>query len=335
MTSPLESLSTRLLPWLEPALRQFETAHARGQLGHAWLISGPAGVGKINLALVLANRLLGAPAPPAKLDAVTALAALRERHKPMDRHPDLHWLHPEEDKETISVEQVRDVIESFALTAHRGRGKVVIVEYAEALTTAAANALLKTLEEPSQNSYLLLLSHQPGRLPATIRSRCQQLKLVAPPVAVVAAWLDKAASAVAEAQQAVGSAPLRIAAVMQASDLSVFNALQDDVTRICEDRTDPVAVAHSWAKNHPELALSWLGRCLHAEIRARSGADSTEVTVPPTATLHNAWRSVPTRTLFDQYRRAEQLQNLLGSGLNVELALQALLSVFVVNRGRT
>jgi DNA polymerase-3 subunit delta' len=335
MTSAIESLSTRLLPWLEPAFRQFETALGRSQLGHAWLISGPAGMGKINLALVLANLLLGARTTPAKLDADTALAALAARHSPMDRHPDLHWLYPEEDKETISVEQVRDLIDSFALTSHRGRGKVVIVEPAEALTPAAANALLKTLEEPSRDSYLLLLSHQPGRLVATIRSRCQHLKLAAPPTDVVAAWLEAPTIAVAEAAGAVGSAPLKIAAAVRGNDSRIFNVLHDDLTRLCEDRADPVAVAHAWAKDHAELALSWLKRRLHEELRARSGAGPTEVTVPAVATLHNAWRNVPTRTLFDQYQRAEQLHNLLGSGLNVELAFQALLSGFVANRGRT
>jgi len=335
MTSPIESLSTRLLPWLEPALAQFATAHGRGQLGHAWLISGPEGVGKINLGLAVANRLLGARTPPAKLDADTALTALGARHSPMDRHPDLHWLYPEEDKETISVEQVRDLIDSFALTSHRGRGKVVIVEPAEALTAAAANALLKTLEEPSPNSYLLLLSHQPGRLVATIRSRCQHLKLTAPAADVVAGWLDVPAAAVVEAARAVGAAPLRIAAALRGGDSNIFKELHDDLTGVCEDRADPVAVAHTWAKDHAELSLSWLKRRLHEELRVRSGAGPTEVTVPAGAALHNAWRNVPTRTLFDQYQRAEQLHNLLGSGLNVELAFQALLSGFVANRGRT
>lgn len=335
MTAAIETLSTRLLPWLAPALQQFAAARERGQLGHAWLISGPAGLGKINLALVLASRLLGARTPPAAIDADTALAALAARHTPQDHHPDLHWLHPEEDKQTISVEQVRDVIDALVLTAHRGHGKVVILEPAEALTPAAANALLKTLEEPSQDSYLLLLSHQPGRLAATIRSRCQHMKLAAPAAAAVADWLGVPPATVAGAQHAVGSAPLRIAAAVRGGDFSIFNKLLDDLTQICEDRADPLLVAGSWAKEHAELALAWLERRLHEELRTRSGAGSTEVTVPAAATLHNAWRGVPTRTLFDQYQRAEQLHNLLGSGLNVELALQALLSGLVANRGRT
>jgi DNA polymerase-3 subunit delta' len=335
MSTPWQPLSTSLYPWLEPALQRFESARGRGQLGHAWLISGPAGSGKLNLAFVLARRLLGAEASVAALDPEAALTAHSGRHTPVDRHPDLHWLFPEEDKQTISVEQVRDVIESLALTAHGGGAKVVIIEPAEALTAAAANALLKTLEEPSGDTYLLLLSHQPGRLPATIRSRCQQVKIQRPPLAEVAEWLGVSLTAVAAAQTAVGGAPLDLAAAIKHSDLSYFNKLQNDLIQISEGGVDVQTVAQSWAKDDPDAALAWLARRLHAEVHSRYAAPSTEVTVQETPTLHNALRGLPTRLLFDQFERAGQLLNLLGSGLNVDLALQALLNAFVVNRGKT
>ena len=337
MTTALQTLSERLCPWLEPALQQLEAAHRAGRLGHAWLISGPTGIGKLNLALVLARRILSGESSAAELDADAALGSLAARHTPQDRHPDLYWLHPEEDKETISVDQVREVIEALTLTAHRGGAKIVIVETAEALTTPAANALLKTLEEPSAGSYLFLLSHQPGRLAATIRSRCQHLPLRPPDDTLVAGWLGVTPAVVADARRLVGAAPLRVATALRSEDISIFNTLECDLSAICQDLLDPQAVAHSWAKDRTELALTWLKRRLHEELRARSTATggSTEVTVQTSATLHNAWRTVPARTLFDQYDKAEKLLNQLGSGLNVELALQAMLSAFVVNRGRS
>ncbi len=336
MSSPLVALSERLCPWLVPAFEHFETAQRAGNLGHAWLISGPAGIGKLNLALVLAGRLLGATGQPAVLEAAEALAALAARYEPQDRHPDLHWLHPEEDKETISVDQVRELIESFTLTAHRGGAKVVIIEPAESLTTAAANALLETLEEPSGAGYLLLLSHQPGRLPATVRSRCHHLPLRAPAAAAIAEWLRVPLPKVLEGQRLVGTAPLQIAAAFQSDVISFFNKLESDVAAVCEERLEPQAVAQAWAKGDVELALGWLRRRLHAELSARAAAaaGSTGVTVPAASTLHNAWRTLPARTLFEQYDRAEKLLNQLGSGLNLDLALQALLSALVVNRGR-
>jgi len=336
MTSPLEPLAHSLCPWLEPVLGQFEIARARGHLGHAWLISGHKGVGKLNLALVLAHRLLGEGRTLTALDSDFALAALAARHGPTDQHPDLHWLHPEDDKETIAIEQVREVIATMSLTAHRGSAKVVIIEPAEAMTIPAANALLKTLEEPSGESYLLLLSHQPGRLPATIRSRCQRLDIDAPAIPAVAEWLRVPGSAIEEIRDSVGDSPLEIAAAIRGTESSIFNRLHSDLAGISEDKIDPLSVAHTWGKEQTDLALMWLQRRLHAELRARTVVGvSTEVTVPRPSTLHNAWRDLPSRTLFEQYDRAEKLLNQLGSGVNVELALQALLSTFQVNRGRT
>jgi DNA polymerase-3 subunit delta' len=333
----METLSRRLLPWLEPALAQMDTALRAGSLGHAWLISGPAGVGKLNLALALARRLFGDEAQPSVLDAGSALAAMASRHDPMDRHPDLHWLYPEEDKQTISVDQVRAVIDDFTLTAHRGGAKVVVIEPAEGLTTAAANALLKTLEEPTPRGYLLLTSSQPGRLPATVRSRCQHVALRAPDAASVAQWLGATPAAVSEAQRSVGTAPLQLAAAIQGESLSIFSKLESDLSEISEDRLDPQSVAQSWAKGDTELALGWLRRRIHEELRGRLAdpGGSTSVTVPAAATLHNAWRALPARTLFDQYDRAEKLLNQLGSGLSIELALTAMLNALVVNRGRS
>ena len=335
--SALETLSLRLLPWLDPAFTQLEAALRAGTLGHAWLLSGPAGVGKLNFALVLARRLLDGDADRSVLDAGEVLAAMASRHEPADRHPDLHWLYPEEDKETISIEQVRDVTEKLTLTAHRGGAKVVVIEPAEALTTAAANALLKTLEEPTPQGYLLLVSHQPGRLAATVRSRCQHLVLGTPSVATVASWLGVSPAAVSEARRSVGPAPLRVAAAIKEDGSSVFKQLENALTELSQDDLDPQSVAQAWAKGDTELTLGWLRRRLHAELKVRFAqpAGSTEVTEPAGATLHNAWRPLPTRTLFEVYDRAEKLLNQLGSGLNLELAIVAMLNALVVNRGRS
>jgi DNA polymerase-3 subunit delta' len=336
MTSAYETLTRSLVPWLEPAFERFEEARSREHLGHAWLLAGPAGMGKINLALALAERLLGTRERPTALAADAALAAMRERHTPADRHPDLHWLHPEEDKETISVEQVRGIIESLGLTAHRGATKVVIIEPAEAMTAAAANALLKTLEEPTANSYLLLVTHRPGRLPATIRSRCQQINLRPPSPDELSTWLGGVRpDAVVEAQALVGRSALGVAHALRETSIDI-NSLEDYVIKISEDRLDVQTLAQAWGKEGPDAPLSWLCGRLHEALRARlAPRSSTEVTVPLSATLHNAWRGLSTRTLVEVYDRSEKLLNQLGSGINVELAIQALLSALQTNRGRS
>jgi DNA polymerase-3 subunit delta' len=182
-----------------------------------------------------------------------------------------------------------------------------------------------------------LVSHQPGRLPATVRSRCQHIALRAPDAPTAAQWLGVAPAVVHAAQRAVGSAPLSLAAEIQGRDESIFKRLESDLANLSQDRLEAQVVAQSWAKGETQLALSWLRRRLHEELRLRLGnaQGSTEVTVPADTALHNAWRALPLRTLFDEYDRAEKLLNQLGSGLNIELALVAMLSALVVNRGRS
>ena len=109
------------------------------------------------------------------------------------------------------------------------------------------------------------------------------------------------------------------------------------MTAISQDQLDPQSVAQSWAKRDTELALSWLRRRLHAEIQSRFGHSNgpTEVTVRSESTLHNAWRHLPARTLFEQYDRAEKLLNQLGSGINIELTLQAMFNALIATRGRS
>ena len=115
-------------------------------------------------------------------------------------HPDLRLIEPlERDEEgnvtpvdAITVDRIRELIEFTQLSTHRQRAKVAVIAPAEAMNAAAANALLKTLEEPPPDTYLMLVSHQPGRLPATIVSRCRRLPAPEPEPRAAAAWLGRA-----------------------------------------------------------------------------------------------------------------------------------------------
>jgi DNA polymerase III subunit delta' len=338
MTEPaLHTLQRRLCPWLKDALSRLETAHAANRLGHAWLIGGPAGSGKLNLALVFAHRLLerGAKSEPAELTAAEAVAAQNERHTPADHHPDLHWLFPAEDKTAIAVEQIRDVAAQLNLKAHAGGAKVVLFEPADGMTPAAANALLKTLEEPSPETYLLLLADQPNRLLATIRSRCQKLEVPRPSPAELARWLGVRPDELAAAWTLTGGSPLQVATVMASDIINIANNLSDKLVLLSEDKVPIQSVASSWAKADPALALTWLTRVLHRQIRARLAPASTSVTDREALALHNAWRDLTLGRLLEQHERAERLLNQVGSGINLELGLQALLLGFQAQRGST
>jgi DNA polymerase-3 subunit delta' len=166
----------------ETAQAEVLAAWNAGRLPHAFLIGGPEGIGKATLAYKIARFVLAQPERckksldiPADHPAAHQVAALS--------HPDflvLRRIAPDEDKKLpteIKVEEVRKLVKFFGTTAASGGYRVCIIDSLDELNKSGANALLKVLEEPPSRSLFLLISHSPGRLLATIRSRCQRIAL--------------------------------------------------------------------------------------------------------------------------------------------------------------
>lgn len=216
---------------------QAEAAMARaldsGRMHHAWMITGPKGVGKATLAWRLARRALGAaPAGP----GLAADPADPEcRRLEALSHPDFLLIRrPFNDKTKklkgeITVEEARRAPDFFSRSASGGRHRVALVDAADEMNVNAANALLKTLEEPPRRGLLLLVVHTPGRLLPTIRSRCRRLSLRAPDADATADWLSRAHSV--DPADAVRAAALANGAPGRALALAEAGApgLKDDI----------------------------------------------------------------------------------------------------------
>lgn len=321
-----------LCPWLVDALHKLEAAAAAGRLGHGWLIAGPSGVGKRNLAYCFAGRLLhrqaSTEAPPiaTPTDIVSAYDALSES---VDLPPDLHRITPEDDKRSISVQQVRTMTAALGLTPHAAGSKIVIIEAAESMTIGAANALLKALEEPTPNTYLLLLAEQPGRLPATIRSRCQQLHLKPPRVEDTLAWIGKSNQRVTELpMRLLSRSPIAAARAMGDPDyFSNYSSIYSDIHALYAGEADPHVLAEKWHKGGTDLALSCLIDSLQGVLRGRLVPDrSNRITVSGDEFIENTRNGLATDLLFEGLESAESLRDQIGRGINVELALRALLA---------
>lgn len=209
-----------ILPWLDSTRNDLAYRLDEGRLGHAPLISGPAGMGKLELARELAARML-CQTP----DGARACGHCRDCELlASGTHPDYFEIDVPEDRQVIPVDAIRGLIENMQLTPARGSRRVGLIVEADAMNVNAANALLKTLEEPAANAWLILRSHHPSRLPATIRSRCQVVALRPPPTDEAEAWLAEACpNAGAERRRMAlaltGNAPLAARTMLVDEDL--------------------------------------------------------------------------------------------------------------------
>jgi DNA polymerase-3 subunit delta' len=262
-----------LLPWLAPAAARLAAAQAAGRLPAALLIHAAPGIGAETLVLHFAQlRFCGEADPPCGRCSHCRRVASGE-------HPDFTVVgrDPESKLGQISITQVRDLAEQLSMSSYEGRGTVVVLDPADALNRNAANALLKTLEEPRTDAHLVLLSNAPSLLPATIRSRCQRLPVPAPDSATALAWLNEQKPAHRADWPAVlellGVAPLEAVD----ADVPRLLALREEVRHLLADsrqgRIDVIRAAEAWAKDELPLRLRGIENCLTVELLAvRAGA---------------------------------------------------------------
>jgi len=191
------------------AIEQFGSAWASRKIHHAWLIAGPKGVGKATFARAAARRVLAEGAGPAFDLPGVETPPDHPIVKLIDAgsHPDMRWLErlPKERGDglarNISVGQVRSLSELFDLSPALSDWRVAVIDTVDELEPSGANALLKMLEEPPANCLFLLVSHAPGRLLPTIRSRCRRLDFQPLDDAAMTSVLEEQAPSLSEAER--------------------------------------------------------------------------------------------------------------------------------------
>ncbi|MBN4050634.1 DNA polymerase III subunit delta' [Gammaproteobacteria bacterium AH-315-M22] len=250
------------LPWHETLWQQLEQSLQQQRLAHAYLIQGPAGVGKSHFAINLAKALLCEQDTVETQKTLKACGQCKSCHLfTVGSHPDYRLLASEEGK-AIGVDVIRDTSAFFSLTRQYGRYQIAMISDAERMTIAAANALLKTLEEPPAGAILLLISEQASLLPATIRSRCQTLRFIVPAPDTALSWLIEEGIKSDQAQYILG---LARGAPVYAKELANENNSNDDekgrniVVEGARDlylgRINPVDLAESYLKLSAKHAL--------------------------------------------------------------------------------
>ncbi len=317
---------TDVLPWQVDLWRQLA---GRAQHAHAYLLHGPAGIGKRLLAeqlmaLLLCQRPVEARAC-GECKACQLLAA--------QTHPDHYVLEPEEVDKAIRVDQVRDLVGFVTQTAQLGGRKVILLEPAEAMNLNAANALLKSLEEPSGDTVLLLISHQPSRLLPTIKSRCVQQACPLPGRQQSLDWLAACLPELGPELReqlltlAAGS-PLAALKLHEQKVLELRAQVVDGVKKLLKQQQSASQLAEGWNALPLILLFDWFCEWAHLILRYQMAGDEAELGAADMQKVlqYLAQKSSQQKVIALQDWLLEHRQKVLGkANLNRVLLLEALL----------
>ncbi len=309
-----------LYPWHEDLWRRWSRLIAEARLPHALLFTGLPGTGKRRFARHLARAHLCA----GDAGGDRPCGACRQcQWLDAGSHPDLLVLEPEEGKAELKVDPLRDLGASLTLTGTSGR-RAAIVDPAHAMNRSAANAFLKTLEEPPAGVLLMLISEQPSRLPATIRSRCQVVPFNPPPREDGLAWLNGHADGdraiLAQALDLAGGAVGEAERIADPACREERRAVLEDLSAVARGDLDPVTAAEKWQKLNLHDVLAWFARWL-ALAAAPAGA-GPEHRSPG---LHRELEGVDPRGIFVLYDEVIRAHGALDTQLRKDLMLEELI----------
>jgi DNA polymerase-3 subunit delta' len=293
------------VPWLDKAMAALRAAFEADRMPHALLIHEAPGSGGEWLANWTARLLLGTD---------------------KDQHPDWISVRPIDDSRQIRIEQIRELGQELSLTSHQGGYKVGVISPADVLNRFAANALLKTLEEPSPRTVLILVVTQPSRLPATILSRCQRFAISAPERSQAVAWLEATRgkadwNAVLDI---VGEAPMLAAGADAEAVVQVGTEVRRGLEEAAAGTADPVATAERWARAELPLRLRCFENWLTERIRGQTASPAFLTEVGAVTYLQRPQTVLNIRELFELLDGVRDLESALDTPINRGLALETL-----------
>jgi len=319
-----------LFPWQKSQWSNIQWALKQGRLAHALLLTGPEGIGKNHFAQTLVTALLC----QSRDENQQACGECRScQLYQSENHPDFVKIAPEESGKQIGIDTIRSLGAFVALKPQRSEHKCILVEEVHMMNVNAANAFLKTLEEPSDNTHLILVTNQASKLLPTIRSRCQVIQFASDLSEESIAWVERELIQLnmvnCNAEQLLrmsGGAPLQAIKHAQNGTQLQVDSLSRSLCELSQSRLSATQAADKWLKISSEsdfFILDWYYRIIHSQLLIElSGKENRSFTVPDeTAELI---REIPHKVLFRFLDEIEQSKRAWFTQVNRQLLLEGL-----------
>ncbi len=314
------------LPWHQRHWERFRNSLESDRLPHALLLTGVAGLGKRRFAdRLVANLLCDTPSDTGWPCGLCRGCQLLKA----GTHPDYRLIEPEEAGKAIKIDVIREFVQKESLTSHLAGYKAIIIEPADAMNIAAANSLLKTLEEPVTKSLMLLISDQPNRLPATIRSRCSHFSFSKPATDLALDWLAGAIGQESDPKlllSLANGAPIKAVTLADPDIFAQRKQMLDEFSALLRRVADPVVIAAKWDKLDLGRVLEWFTGWVVDMIRIQVNSQIAEIiNIDQKSLLRELGSHVKSKQLHLMLERLYQARQTVGGQLNTQMLLEGLL----------
>lgn len=313
-----------IYPWQQKQFNLLYNAFSQNRLSHAYLLSGISGLGKTDFAREFSGFLL------CEKNLLPACGNCHACKKFIAKsHPDFLFIQPEEKSKVIKIDQIRELSEKISRTAHAGGYQVVVVSPADSMPVQAANALLKTLEEPNGKVIIFLIDNQEHLLPATIMSRCQKIVFSADEKNALS-WLQNAMPTEKNNKLLLrlsGNAPLKVKKLSDNNYLQLRDQILNHLEAIIVRSANPISPIANWLKQDINLILEIITLLCVDISRLQNKVDSNYILnqdVIDKLSLIAAKISPVQLQQFIDYLNEKKLFLSKGINLNAQLCLESI-----------
>jgi DNA polymerase-3 subunit delta' len=255
-----------------------------------------------------------------------------------DTHPDLIYLKPDEDKNTISINQIRQIVTNAYLKPQFENFRAVIIDPADAMTPSAANAFLKCLEEPTERTIFILITDKPNKLPATIISRCQRLTLTLPERIIMADWLK--GQGIHENQETLlnlaQSSILTTEQITNSILLKLRTDCFNDWMAIAKYSNHPAIISEKWHKLPETVLINWLISWVMDLTKCCMGINRAQLCNQDMAkATQELAQRLNLKSLYGLYDQLLNSRRQLGTAINFQMVIEEILVQWQKISGRT